>query len=118
VHRTCLQKARRSCAVTLTHVWKSWQGLVRSVEEQNPEEFVYGVARGGTSLLRHTLGGVANSASCITDNLSKQMSNLAFDRVRLSTCDLCFHLYHICTHHTRRECSIAGVSRHAVVLCS
>lgn len=59
----------------------SGQGLVRSVEEQNPEEFVHGVARGGTSLLRHTVGGVANSASCITDNLSKQMSNLAFDRV-------------------------------------
>lgn len=56
------------------------QGLVRSVEELNPDEFVQGVARGADSLVRHTVGGVANSASCITDNLSKQLSSLSFDR--------------------------------------
>ncbi len=56
------------------------QGLVRSVEELNPEEFMQGLSRGADSLVRHTLGGVANSASCITDNLSKQLSHLSFDR--------------------------------------
>jgi hypothetical protein len=56
------------------------QGLFRSVEELNPEKFVEGVGRGADSLLRHTVGGMANSASCITDNLSKQIANLAFDK--------------------------------------
>ena len=41
---------------------------------------IQGVARGTDSLVRHTVGGMANSAAGITDNISKQLSNLAFDK--------------------------------------
>lgn len=41
-------------------------GLLRSVEDAAPEELVVGVARGAGSLLRHSVGGVANSVSLIT----------------------------------------------------
>ncbi|CAM9695330.1 unnamed protein product, partial [Phaeothamnion confervicola] len=55
-------------------------GLVRSVEEARPEEFVAGIARGTGSLLKYSVGGVANSASMITGTFSKNMSTLTMDK--------------------------------------
>jgi len=56
------------------------QSLVRSVELLDPEIFFQGVGRGTDSLLKHTVGGVASSASCVMENVGKQLSCLAFDK--------------------------------------
>lgn len=41
-------------------------GLLKSVEDLAPEELMAGMARGAGSLLKHSVGGVANSVSLIT----------------------------------------------------
>lgn len=41
-------------------------GLLKSVEGAAPEELMAGMARGAGSLLKHSVGGVANSVSLIT----------------------------------------------------
>jgi len=56
------------------------KGLKKSVEELNPTLFVDGVARGTGSLARHTVVGFADSASLLTDTLSKNMAVLTLDR--------------------------------------
>jgi vacuolar protein sorting-associated protein 13A/C len=45
-----------------------------------PEELFVGMARGGGSLLKHTVGGVAHSFSQITGTFSKNLSTLSMDR--------------------------------------
>lgn len=42
------------------------QGLVNSMDNNAPDQLMVGMARGAGSLLRHSVGGVANSASLIT----------------------------------------------------
>lgn len=42
------------------------QGLVNSMDNNAPDQLMEGMARGAGSLLRHSVGGVANSASLIT----------------------------------------------------
>lgn len=56
------------------------KGLKRSVEELDPVYVVDGVARGTESLARHTVGGIADSASMLTETLSKNMAVLTLDR--------------------------------------
>lgn len=41
-------------------------GLLKSVEDLAPEELIAGMTRGAGSLLKHSVGGVANSVSLIT----------------------------------------------------
>ena len=45
-------------------------GLLKSVEDLAPEELMAGMARGAGSLLKHSVGGVANSVSLITGRSS------------------------------------------------
>jgi len=56
------------------------KGLKKSMEELNPSLFMDGVARGTGSLARHTVGGFADSASMLTETLSKNMAVLTLDR--------------------------------------
>eukprot|EP00980_Cylindrotheca_fusiformis_P027998 scaffold22575_cov141-Cylindrotheca_fusiformis.AAC.29 len=56
------------------------KGLKRSVKELDPSFLVDGVARGTESLARHTVGGVADSASLLTETFSKNMAVLTLDR--------------------------------------
>lgn len=56
------------------------KGLKKSVEELNPLFLVDGVARGTESLARHTVGGIADSASLLTETFSKNMAVLTLDR--------------------------------------
>jgi len=56
------------------------KGLKRSVEELDPFFVVDGVARGTGSLARHTVGGIADSASLLTETFSKNMAVLTLDR--------------------------------------
>ena len=56
------------------------KGLRRSVEELDPAYVVDGVARGTESLARHTVGGIADSASMLTETFSKNMAVLTLDR--------------------------------------
>ena len=56
------------------------KGLKRSVEELDPVYVVDGVARGTESLARHTVGGIADSASMLTETFSKNMAVLTLDR--------------------------------------
>ena len=56
------------------------KGLKRSVEELDPAYVVDGVARGTESLARHTVGGIADSASMLTETFSKNMAVLTLDR--------------------------------------
>ena len=56
------------------------RGLKKSVEELDPTLFVDGVARGTGSLARHAVGGFADTASLLTDTLSKNMAVLTLDR--------------------------------------
>ena len=56
------------------------KGLKRSVEELDPSFVVDGVARGTGSLARHTVGGIADTASLLTETFSKNMAVLTLDR--------------------------------------
>jgi len=56
------------------------RGLKKSVEELDPTLFVDGVAKGTGSLARHAVGGFADTASLLTDTLSKNMAVLTLDR--------------------------------------
>jgi len=56
------------------------KGLKRSVEELDPSFVVDGVARGTGSLARHAVGGIADSASLLTETFSKNMAVLTLDR--------------------------------------
>jgi Vacuolar-sorting-associated 13 protein C-terminal/SHR-binding domain of vacuolar-sorting associated protein 13/Autophagy-related protein C terminal domain len=56
------------------------KGLKRSVKELDPIHVVDGVARGTESLARHTVGGIADSASMLTETFSKNMAVLTLDR--------------------------------------
>lgn len=56
------------------------KGLKRSVEELDPSFVVDGVARGTGSLARHTVGGIADTASLLTETFSKNMVVLTLDR--------------------------------------
>ena len=56
------------------------RGLKKSVEELDPTLFVDGVARGTGSLARHAVGGFADTASLLTETLSKNMAVLTLDR--------------------------------------
>lgn len=56
------------------------KGLKRSVKELNPTHVVSGVARGTGSLARHTVGGIVDSASLLTETFSKNMAVLTLDR--------------------------------------
>lgn len=56
------------------------KGLKKSVKELDPTFLVDGVARGTESLARHTVGGVADSASLLTETFSKNMAVLTLDR--------------------------------------
>jgi len=56
------------------------KGLKRSVEELNPTFVMDGVARGTGSLARHTVSGIADSASLLTETFSKNMAVLTLDR--------------------------------------
>jgi hypothetical protein len=55
-------------------VFESYQGLVRS-----PEEFVLGVGRGANSFVKHSVVGVFNSASLITQHLGMNIAALSMD---------------------------------------
>jgi hypothetical protein len=56
------------------------KGLKKSVQELDPFLFVDGVARGTESLARHTVGGIAETASLLTETFSKNMAVLTLDR--------------------------------------
>jgi hypothetical protein len=56
------------------------KGLKRSLEELDAFYVVDGVARGTESLARHTVGGIADSASMLTETFSKNMAVLTLDR--------------------------------------
>lgn len=55
------------------------QGLIEGVDDAAPEAFALGLRRGASSLVRHTVGGTADSLACITGNFSRAASHLAFD---------------------------------------
>lgn len=56
------------------------KGLRKSVVELDPTHAVTGVARGTGSLARHTVGGIVDSASLLTETFSKNMAVLTLDR--------------------------------------
>jgi vacuolar protein sorting-associated protein 13A/C len=56
------------------------KGFRRSVEELDPTYVMDGVARGTGSLARHTVGGIVDSASLLTETFSKNMAVLTLDR--------------------------------------
>jgi hypothetical protein len=56
------------------------KGLKKSVKELDPTHVVDGVAKGTGSLARHAVGGIADSASMITETFSKNMAVLSLDR--------------------------------------
>lgn len=56
------------------------KGLKKSMQELDPFLFVDGVARGTESLARHTVGGIAETASLLTETFSKNMAVLTLDR--------------------------------------
>jgi len=56
------------------------KGLKRSVQELDPVYAIDGVARGTESLARHTVGGIADSASLLTETLSQNLAVLTLDR--------------------------------------
>jgi vacuolar protein sorting-associated protein 13A/C len=51
------------------------KGFVKS-----PKEFVIGVRKGSTSLVKNSVAGIFNTASKITGSLSKGVAHLAFDK--------------------------------------
>eukprot|EP00979_Chaetoceros_neogracilis_P008148 scaffold1801_cov253-Chaetoceros_neogracile.AAC.5 len=56
------------------------KGFKRSVEELDPSYVMDGVARGTGSLARHTVGGIVDSVSLLTETFSKNMAVLTLDR--------------------------------------
>jgi len=56
------------------------KGLKHSVKERDPSYVMDGVARGTGSLARHTVGGIVDSASLLTETFSKNMAVLTLDR--------------------------------------
>lgn len=56
------------------------KGIRRSVIELDPTHAMTGVARGTGSLARHTVGGIVDSASLLTETFSKNLSVLTLDR--------------------------------------
>ncbi|KAL3925315.1 MAG: hypothetical protein SGILL_000491 [Bacillariaceae sp.] len=56
------------------------KGLKRSLKELDPGYAVDGVARGTESLARHTVGGLADSASLLLETFSKYMAVVTLDR--------------------------------------
>eukprot|EP00553_Chaetoceros_curvisetus_P009045 CAMPEP_0204635410 /NCGR_PEP_ID=MMETSP0717-20131115/31467_1 /ASSEMBLY_ACC=CAM_ASM_000666 /TAXON_ID=230516 /ORGANISM="Chaetoceros curvisetus" /LENGTH=455 /DNA_ID=CAMNT_0051654151 /DNA_START=104 /DNA_END=1471 /DNA_ORIENTATION=- len=56
------------------------KGFKRSVKELDPTYVMDGVARGTGSLARHTVGGIVDSASLLTETFSKNMAVLTLDR--------------------------------------
>jgi hypothetical protein len=56
------------------------KGFKRSVEELDPSYVMDGVARGTGSLARHTVGGIVDSASLLTETFPKNMAVLTLDR--------------------------------------
>lgn len=56
------------------------KGIRRTVQDLDPVHIVDGVARGTESLARHAVGGIADSASMLTETFSKNMAVLTLDR--------------------------------------
>jgi hypothetical protein len=56
------------------------RGFKRSLKELDPGYAVDGVARGTESLARHTVGGLADSASLLMETFSKYMAVVTLDR--------------------------------------
>lgn len=56
------------------------KGFKRSVKELDPSYVMDGVAKGTGSLARHTVGGIVDSASLLTETFSKNMAVLTLDR--------------------------------------
>ena len=56
------------------------EGLVRAAETSDISELKRGLQRGASSLAQKTVGGVANSASLITNTISTAGSALALDK--------------------------------------
>jgi len=56
------------------------KGFKRTFEDLDPTHAVTGVARGTGSLARHTVGGIVDSASLLTETFSKNMAVLTLDR--------------------------------------
>lgn len=56
------------------------KGFKRSLKELDPGYMVDGVARGTESLARHTVGGLADSASLLMETFSKYMAVVTLDR--------------------------------------
>lgn len=56
------------------------KGFKRSLKELDPGYAVDGVARGTESLARHTVGGLADSASLLMETFSKYMAVVTLDR--------------------------------------
>ncbi len=55
-------------------------GFKRALQELDPGYAVDGVARGTESLARHTVGGIADSASLLMETFSKYMAVVTLDR--------------------------------------
>lgn len=56
------------------------KGFKKSVKELDPSYVMDGVAKGTGSLARHTVGGIVDSASLLTETFSKNMAVLTLDR--------------------------------------
>jgi Vacuolar-sorting-associated 13 protein C-terminal/Autophagy-related protein C terminal domain len=56
------------------------KGFKRSLKELDPGYVVDGVARGTESLARHTVGGLADSASLLMETFAKYMAVVTLDR--------------------------------------
>jgi len=61
-------------------VTEPMKGFKRAMKELDPGYAVDGVARGTESLARHTVGGIADSASLLMETFSKYMAVVTLDR--------------------------------------
>lgn len=61
-------------------VTEPMKGFKRALKELDPGYAVDGVARGTESLARHTVGGIADSASLLMETFSKYMAVVTLDR--------------------------------------
>lgn len=61
-------------------VTEPMKGFKRSLKELDPGYAVDGVARGTESLARHTVGGLADSASLLMETFSKNLAVVTLDR--------------------------------------
>ena len=61
-------------------VMEPMKGFRRALNELDPGYAVDGVARGTESLARHTVGGIADSASLLMETFSKYMAVVTLDR--------------------------------------